>query len=154
MKKVLVWIASFLTVISFSGALYAQERGTVDEAKKLAEKAATYAKSAGTAKAFEEFSNKGAAWQSKDLYVFAIKFDGETVAHGANKGLIGKNLIEMKDANGKLFFKEMIDTAKEKGSGWVDYMFTDPTTKKIAPKTSYVIHVSGYDGLVGVGVYK
>jgi len=45
--------------------------------------------------------------------------------------LIGKNLAELKDAEGKLFVQKMIEVAKKEGKGWVDYQWTNPVTKKL-----------------------
>lgn len=132
---------------------FAQERGTIDEAKALVEKGLAHIKAVGNDKAFADFTEKDGKWQNKDLYIFVVRTDGTTVAHGANKGLIGKSLIELKDPDGKMFIKEMI-TVGMKGSGTVDYSFTDPQTKKMAPKTSYVARVPGFEGIIGVGAYK
>lgn len=144
-----------IALMACTSIAFAQERGTADEAKTLVEKGLAHIKAVGNDKAFADFSDKESGkWTSKDLYIFANKFDGETVAHGGNKTLVGKNLIDIKDPDGKLFIKEMIETAKTKGSGWVDYSFTDPQTKKLAAKTSYVARIPGYDGYIGVGTYK
>jgi cytochrome c len=144
--------AAILLVASTTFA-FAQERGTIDEAKALVEKGLAHIKAVGNDKAFADFTEKDGKWQSKDLYIFVVKTDGTTVAHGANKGLLGKSLIELKDPDGKLFIKEMI-TVGMKGTGTVDYSFTDPQTKKMAPKTSYVARVPGFEGIIGVGAYK
>lgn len=148
----LATLAAFL--IAAAVPAFAQERGTADEAKALAEKALAHIKAAGADKAYDDFSAKDGKWQNKDLYVFVVKFDGVTTAHGANKALMGKNMLELKDPNGKAFMKEMVDTAKSKGTGWVDYMFTDPTTKKTMAKSTYVARVPGAEAFVGVGIYK
>lgn len=142
-----------LALLASAGLAFAQERGSIEEAKALVEKGLAHVKTAGPDKAFADFTEKDGKWQNKDLYVFVVKADGTTVAHGANKGLLGKSLIELKDPNGKLFIKEMIDVGM-KGSGLVDYSFTDPQTKKMAPKQSYVARIPGYDGIIGVGAYK
>ena len=55
--------------------------------------------------------------------------------HGANEKLIGKNFTEMRDSSGKEFNKEMIASAK-KGSGWVDYQWAHPVTKKVEDKSA------------------
>lgn len=132
---------------------FAQERGSIEEAKALVEKGLAHIKAVGADKAFADFTEKDGKWQNKDLYVFVVKTEGTTVAHGANKGLIGKSLIDLKDPDGKLFIKEMI-TVGMKGAGIVEYTFTDPQTKKMAPKQSYVARVPGFDGIIGVGAYK
>ena len=137
-----------------AGAAFAQTHATADEAKALAEKALAHVKAVGTAKAFEDFTAKDGKWQDRDLYVFAIGFDGTMLAHGANKALVGKPMFEMKDMNGRYFTKEMAELVKAKGSAWVDYMWSNPVDKKIEAKSSYGIRIPNFDGFVGVGIYK
>ncbi len=149
-KLVLMFILQFLAV----GMVSAQERGTAEQAKAMVEKGLAHIKTVGIDKAAEDFSTKDGKWHEKDLYVFLQKFDGNTIAHGGNKGLVGKNMIDLKDANGQAFIRSMIDTAKSKGSGWVDYMWTNPQSKKVEPKSTYVVKVPDFDGLIGVGIYK
>lgn len=153
MKLVNIVRTAALALLATANLAFAQERGSIDEAKALVDKGLAHVKAVGTEKAFADFTEKDGKWQNKDLYVFVVKTDGTTVAHGANKGLVGKSLIDLKDANGKPFIKEMIDVGM-KGSGVVEYLITDPLTKKIAPKQSYVAHIPGFDGVIGVGVYK
>ncbi|MBK9573532.1 MAG: cache domain-containing protein [Rhodoferax sp.] len=131
-----------------------QERGTKDEAKAMAEQAVAHVKKVGPDQAFKDFSTDKATWTKKDLYVFANDINGNTKAHGANDKLVGKNMAELKDQNGKLFIKEMSELAKSKGSGWVEYDWAHPQTKKVDGKATYVIKLSNFDGYVGVGVYR
>jgi len=64
--------------------------------------------------------------------------DGTTPAEAsANEKMIGKNLIELKDVDGKAFVKERVELAQTKGTFWQDYKFTNPTSKKIEPKSAY-----------------
>jgi cytochrome c len=74
---------------------------------------------------------------------------GTNVAHGANAALIGKNLIDLKDTNGKLLIRELVST---KDQAFVDYTWPHPVTKKILPKSTYVVRVGNC--LIGVGAYK
>jgi signal transduction histidine kinase len=78
--------------------------------------------------------------------------DGNTVAHGANTGMIGHTSLALKDADGKLYNKEMIELAKAKGSGWVDYRWVNPVSKKIEQTSSFIERVGDY--VVGAGFYK
>ena len=135
----------------FVGTTFA---ATPEQAKALAEKAAAYAKEVGPDKAFEAFTSKDPKWHEHDLYVFALGFDGQMLANGANKAMVGKNMMEMRDINGVYMTKEGINVVKTKGAGWVDYMFSNPETKKIQAKSSYHVRIPNYDGLVGVGIYK
>ncbi len=152
MLKKLALLAALQFMAAFCA--YAQERGTADQAKALVEKGLAHIKAVGVDKAGEDFTAKDGKWQDKDLYVFVQKLDGTMIAHGGNKGLVGKNHFELKDANGKLFVKEMIDVAKSKGSGWVDYMWTSPATKKVEAKSTFIVKIPGFDGYIGVGIYK
>jgi signal transduction histidine kinase len=87
----------------------------------------------------------------RDLYIFAYDFDGVVLAHGANPKLVGRNLYNLKDTDGKYLIRELIEAAKA-GSGWVDYKWSHPKMKKIMQKTAFVKKVD--DGLwIGCGTY-
>lgn len=141
-------------VLSLSGAAWAQEHGTRDEAKTMVDAAVEHVKKVGPDQAFKDFSDKSnKAWQKKDLYVFAYNMEGVNMGHGANDKLIGKNLIELKDPNGKFLIQELRATA-QKGGGWVEYDWPHPQTKKLESKVSFVRKLVNFDGFVGVGVYR
>jgi signal transduction histidine kinase len=135
-------------------AAVAQERGTATEAKALVEKGLGHIKAVGLEKASADFMDAGNhAWRSKDLYLFVQQFDGTLLAHGANKGLAGKNSLDLRDATGKPFVQDFLATAKQ-GSGWVDYLWTDVATKKAVQKAGYIARVPGHDVFVGCGIVK
>ena len=138
-----LFLALFLAVAPVAAA----GRASVDEAKAMAEKAAALLKAQGKDKAFPIF-NTDAQFKDRDLYVFVVDNAGTTVSHGANAGLIGKNLMEIRDPSGKQFVKEMVGV---KDNGWVDYVWQNPTTKAVGPKRSYVIRAG--DVVIGVGAY-
>ena len=75
-----------------------------------------------------------------------------TVAHGARPALIGKNLLDLKDQDGKYLIREMIRIARGSGAGWVNYKWPNPINNKIEDKVSYVEKMG--DFFVGVGVYR
>ena len=136
-------------------AAQAQDHGTKDEAIALVSTAAAHVQKAGAEQAYKDFSDKGnAAWRKKDLYVFVVRYDGVTLAHGANEKLIGKDMSALKDQDGKLFLQEMGAVAKKSGTGWVEYSWIHPETKKPAPKASYVKALPAGDAYVAVGIYR
>jgi signal transduction histidine kinase len=99
-----------------------------------------------------EFTN-GASFKDRDLYISYYELGGKVIAHGANPKLVGKNLIGLKDPDGKAFIQMIVDVAQTKGKGWTDsYKFRDPLTDKLAEKVIYVERVD--DTWIGVGVYK
>ncbi len=149
-KLILVLLAQAL----MAGVALAQVHGTADEAKALIDKAAAHVKAVGPEKALADFAAKDGKWTDKDLYVFVIGFDGMMLSHGTNKALIGKPMMDMKDVNGKLFTKDMIDNVKAGKVAWVDYMWSNPVSKKIEHKSSTAIRAPGMDAIIGVGIYK
>ncbi len=144
-------LAGFIAIIP--GFASAAAHGTAAEAKAMADRAAAYIKDVGPQKAFAAIDDKSnKMFHQGDLYVFVRSMDGNTVAHGANMAMIGHTNLQLKDADGKLYNKEMIDLAKTKGHGWVDYRWPNPVDKKIEQKSSYIEKVGPY--VVGVGFYK
>lgn len=146
------WIMMLAFAVAVGVPLSAQAGGTADQAKALVEKAAALLQAEGPDKAFAAFDDPHGAFVNGDLYIFVNKLDGTTVAHGTNPKLIGKNLINVKDADGKYFVKDITSLAETKGEGWVDYKWSDPITHKIEPKSSFVKKVGDY--VVGCGIYK
>lgn len=142
-----------LAIIGVQFGAVAAGKGTPDEAKAMVEKAVALIQAEGQEKAFKAIEDSSGPFIDRDLYVFVISLEsGDTISHGTNKALIGKNLTKVKDADGKLFVNEMIELGKGAGSGWVDYKWPNPVTKQIEQKSSYVQKVG--DVIVGVGVYK
>lgn len=155
MKNIVRFIGAAIVAVGLGvGTVQAQDNGTRDEAKAMVDAAVEHAKKVGPDQAFKDFTDKeNKTWRKKDLYVFAYNLEGVNVAHGANDKLVGKNLIEMKDPNGKFLIKELRDAAV-KGGGWVEYEWPHPQSKKIESKISYSRKFANFDGFVGVGVYR
>lgn len=135
-----------------AGPAVAAERGTRAEAEAMVKKAVAYVKANGRDKAAEEFTS-GSSFKDRDLYISYYELTGKVLGHGANAKLVGKDLIGLKDPDGKLFIQNIVEVAKTKGKGWSDsYKFRDPLTDKMAEKVIYVERVD--DTWIGVGVYK
>ena len=86
------------------------------------------------------------------MYIFVFDMSGKTLAHGSNPKLLGKNMTDLKDADGKYFVRSFIEVANTKGKGWIDYKWINPVSKAIEQKSSYIEKVG--DVLVGCGIYK
>jgi cytochrome c len=147
MKRIIM--AIFLSLFLVSSALAG---GTAEEAKALMGKAVSFLKAEGKDKAFAEFTNPQGKFIDRDLYIFVVDFNGITLAHGGNAKLVGKDMLGLKDADGKFFIKSFIELAKAKGNGWVDYKWVNPMTKKIEDKSTYIQKVEDY--FLGCGIYK
>ena len=143
MKKWLGFLLAVTFITGFSIAL-AQDKGTPAEAKAMVKKAVAYVKEAGREKALAEFNNPRGKFIFKDLYIYAGTLqDGTTLAHPYTPALIGKVVMDMKDADGKYFIREKNEIAKKHGGGTINYRWTNPKTKKVEMKSTYFEVVDG-----------
>ena len=153
MNKKLAMMLSLALSVGASSVLAAEGGATKDEAVAMVKKGVAYVKSAGKDKAYADISDKAnAEFHHQDLYLTVYALDGTVKAHGSNAKMIGKNLIELKDIDGKAFVKERVDMAKTNATFWQDYKFTNPETKKIEPKSMYCEKLD--DTVVCGGIYK
>lgn len=129
--------AKLLAAAALCFAITAGAAGTKDEAKAFVKQAVADFKVEGEA-VFAKITAKDAKYTKDDLYVMVYDMGGKCVAHGANPKQVGKELITLKDPDGKEFVKERVEIAKAKGSGWQEYKFSNPVTKKIEPKVAYL----------------
>jgi len=130
----------------------AADVGTKDEAVAMVKKAIGVLKANGADKAYAEISNPKGQFVDRDLYVVVYDMNGKCLAHGANAKMIGRDLLDNKDVDGKEFVKERVAMMKTQASGWQDYKFRNPTTNQIEPKSMYIERVN--DVIVGCGIYK
>lgn len=131
----------------------AADKGTPDEAVAMVTKAVALIKAKGREAALAEFNNPKGAFVDRDLYIFVIDKDGLTLANGVNARLIGKNVMQLKDAEGVYFIKKFIEIGDTKGKGWgPEYKWSNTVTHAMETKQSYVEKVDNL--YVGCGVYK
>ncbi|MFM2065306.1 MAG: hypothetical protein RLZZ584_215 [Pseudomonadota bacterium] len=130
----------------------AADHATAAEATAMVKKGVAYLKKNGKDKAYEEIGRKDGQFVDRDLYLVIYGLDGVVRAHGANEKMVGKNLIELKDVDGKAFVKERVELAQTKGTFWQDYKFTNPVSRKIEPKSMYCERVD--DAVLCGGIYK
>ncbi len=137
-------------ILTFS--LSALAGATKEEMVQFVKEAAAFAKKVGKDAALKEFSNPTGKFQKGELYIYAYDFTGTCVAHGQKASLVGKNLIKFKDQKGKEMIKELVETA-QKGSGFVDFHWQNPVSKKVEPKIGYVEKIDD-SYWIGSGIYK
>ena len=156
-RKLTTLLVSCGVMCLFFSPAFSADAPQSKEAKQivaLVDKAAALTESKGKS-AFPEFKKKGSEWLKGETYIFIIDMNGTMLMHPANPQLETKNVLDLKDENGKAFVREFIETAK-KGSGWVDYMWPKPGEKKPAKKLSYIKRAKMPNGetvLVGAGIY-
>jgi signal transduction histidine kinase len=118
-------------LVSLLSSPMAAGAATADEAKAMSEKAAAYIKQVGAEKAFADFSRPDGGFVNGELYVFCYDHDGNNKAHGGNPSFVGKNLLHVKDPDGKEPNAMIVDAGFNNGLGWVDFKWPNPVSKKI-----------------------
>jgi signal transduction histidine kinase len=109
--------------------------------------------------AFAEFGKRGSKWL-RENYLFVYTPDGTNVFHPIEPGFVGKNLINLRDVDGKSVVRLITDIAKKPtrdASGWVFYLWEDQTQLIPLWKSSYIRKAVSPDGkiyLVGSGLYN
>lgn len=106
---------------------------------------------------------KEEAQQTALTSIKAIRFNGEdyfwvqdlnnTILMHPNSALIGKNLTDTADVNGKRFFDSLGQQLRRNGEGYERYHWNRAGSDKPIPKLSYAKAYSNWGWAVGTGVY-
>lgn len=149
--KIFRHLFAALSLVAMLTSAHADTRATPAEAQAMVKKAIEYYKRHGRDAALAEFSKVNGKFTDRDLYVTVYTLDGKCLAH-INERVLGKNMWDQRDVDGKYFTRERLEAAKTQPSGWQEFKFFNPVTKRIEPKRQYW---QRYDDLVfAVGAYK
>ncbi|ASU38572.1 hypothetical protein hmeg3_09870 [Herbaspirillum sp. meg3] len=90
-----------------------------------------------------------------DNYIFVFDSKPVVLMHPTNKSVVGKNVSDRKDSDGKLYYVEMVKVGKAQQRGFVNYMGrlpgADDTNR--TQKVSYLIYYEPWDWLLVSGVF-
>jgi signal transduction histidine kinase len=152
-NRILATAATLLCTMMAAGTAIAADHASKDEAVAMVKKGVAFWKANGDEKTFAAIDAKdNAQFHDRDLYLVVYGLDGTVRAHGANAKKVGKNMLDEQDVDGKLFVKERVEMAQKQPTFWQDYKYTDPLTKKIAPKQMYCERVD--NNVLCGGIYK
>ena len=148
-RRTVVMMVVFATLAAHARA---GDRGTPAEAKAMLAKAVAHYKGVGRKQALADFNTKKAPFGDRDLYVFCIGPDRVISANGAYPSWVGQSADLLRDADGKLLGKTLLEIGSRAGGGSVEYPNINPVTHKPETKVSFV-EKPGED-VCGVGAYK
>lgn len=145
-------IATTAALCLLSASALANEP-TEKDAIAMAERGAAMVKAKGKEEVMKRITAKDPDFVQGSLYIDMRDVKtGIVLAHPYNPSIVGKDLTDVPDANGKKYRREIIELAAAKGKGWVDYQYKNPTSGKIEPKTTYILLVDGV--VLEAGLYK
>jgi hypothetical protein len=116
----------------------------------LVQDAAHLIEKQGTA-AFPEFAVRGSRWFDKGHYLFIFDLHGVCLFHPAQPELVGKNLLDLKDINGKplnRWINEIGRRPEANASGWIFYLWEAPNDLTPTWKATYICKAVAPDGKV------
>ncbi|MBK5964371.1 hypothetical protein CCR95_09815 [Thiocystis minor] len=145
------WISALVPIQDTATGL--SDSVTPADAQAMVRKAADFYREQGRERFMREVNDPLGAFRQDSLYAFVYDSEMTMLAHPVKPELVGRNLIDQKDWSGGTFFRREIQRiALSEGSGWVDYQYVNPTTRKLQPKTTYVERVD--DLILCAGAYK
>jgi len=128
------------------------ERNHARQANQLLDRAAAHLQAAGPDKALAAFNDRKGEFVDGQHYVFVLDTDGTMLAsNGASRALVGLNVMDLKDAAGNSFIRQIVDGARKGDSGQVEYHWLNPTDNKVENKTTLYRRVG--DQILAVGYY-
>ena len=126
-------------------------KGTRGDVVSMVTRAVKLVSEIGPGDAFRQFMKPGGGYIKGDLYIFVLDQYGTILANGASPGSTGNNVLQVQDRNGHYFVKSILSQAFTRGHGWVDYLWINPCTGMLAPKSAYFEKSGQF--VIGVGLY-
>jgi TRAP-type uncharacterized transport system substrate-binding protein len=146
----LIFGASFVatSVLSVSAA----EFGTRDEAIAMVRRVQEKFRKDGPDATFKAINNK--AFVDRDLFPWVYRLsDGTNMANTLFPAVRGKQLIDLKDQDGKFITREWIRIATTPPyHGWSNYRWPNPVTNAVDDNSGWIERMGDY--LVGVGIHR
>jgi len=136
--------------------LTASAQTSPSQAEAIVHRGIGYARQYGFEKLYRQVNQGDGLFhvvKGSELFLFVYDQQGVLQAFGFNAAdYVGKHRLDVRDSDGKYFVRDIVNTARTKGRGWVDYKFTNPRTGLVESKRTYV---EMYEGMVFCcGIYK
>ena len=137
--------------LATSVSAFKLRQGTANEAFALVKKAVALYSQKGQQALAMITADTQHQFADKDMYVFAFNRQGQYLAFGNNAEKLKVNLFNVPGLDGKKLVSDAFNVGEN--GDWIDYQITNPISKKIEHKTSYIEIVSD-NTVIGCGIYK
>ncbi|WP_225676935.1 cache domain-containing protein [Thalassolituus marinus] len=88
----------------------------------------------------------------QDGYFFAYDQQGNNLVHPVQPNLVGQNLINLQDPDGRYVIQELLKLAA-RGGGFYQYIWNKPSLSGERHKLSYVVNIPQLGWMMGTGLY-
>jgi methyl-accepting chemotaxis protein len=127
-------------------------QGTADQARQLVFDAMVHIGRVGYDQAVCDFHDKSGAFIDRDMYIFIFDRNGVYQVHGASPEKDGTNLRAINGLDAQQLVNDAWAVCDVEQGGWVNYTITNPVTREVQAKTSYVVPLDDQH-LLGCGCY-
>lgn len=76
---------------------------------------------------------------------------GIVLAHPVHRWLVGQDLLEVPDALGRKYRRDILELAATQGKGWVAYTYKNPANGHAEPRSDYIARVGNVVLESGIG---
>lgn len=126
------------------------ERQHARQASTLLEQAVLHLQRNGVQQSLAAFNDPRGGFIEGQYYLFTLGMDGTMLSsNGPSRSLVGLNVLDLADAAGKPFMREIIDRARAADSGTVSYQWLNPADNELESKTSHFRKVGEHILVVG-----
>jgi methyl-accepting chemotaxis protein len=140
-------------LIDVVGAFKVDRMQDRDAAVALVKRALAHVHAVGQKQAFKDIDNPTGPFVEGERYVYVWDMNGPMLASPVSQHLLGHNMLDQVDADGKNYAAEIFEIARTKGKGWCDYRLRNPSkNNQIEPKSAYF--ESNGNIIVGCGIYR
>lgn len=88
----------------------------------------------------------------EDGYFFVYDSEGVNLVHSIQPELVGRNLYDLQDRNGKYVIRNLLQLAGD-GGGFYRYIWRKPSKGDLEDKLSYVVQIPKLNWMMGTGLY-
>ena len=142
-----------VAMILATGMVMANDKQAI-QARALVEKGVRMAVAEGEEKTLKAIGDPNGPFIDGELYLFAGPLDMLALsAHPYRPALVGRDLSTFKNSQMFSFIADFARIAKEKGAGWVEYMWPKPGSDEPMLKRTYIMRVPGKNFYIGCGFY-
>ncbi|MBN1199225.1 MAG: cache domain-containing protein [Bacteroidales bacterium] len=113
----------------------------------------TITDSADRARLCQSFIEPVRFFSDQSGYFFVESYRAWMVAHATQPNLIGTLRMDVQDAHGKFYVREMVNTVLYIGYGFVEYYFDNPATGETERKLGFVKSIPSAELFIGSGFY-
>jgi len=127
-------------------------QGTADQARQLVFDAMVHIRNVGYERAVLDFHDPQAGFIDRDMYIFIFDRAGFYIVHGSMPEKDGSDLRAIAGLDAQKLVDDAWEVCDNEQGGWVNYTITNPVTRDVQAKSSYVVPLDE-NRLLGCGCY-